>query len=345
MDPTMLKRQRTFDPTAAWFPESLTEDPSTWVDQSLVSVEQMSPGGVRLVMDYAERCRRLIEDGPGHCGLLQGKIMAAVFYEASTRTACSFHAAMLRLGGSVIPLPSSSSSVSKGESLADTIRCLECYCDVLVLRHPDKGSCDTAARAASIPVLNAGDGTGEHPTQALLDVYTMRAELGGDAPQDCTVTLAGDLKHGRTVHSLAVLLARAQFGNLSLRYIAPPSLEMPDGVKAQVAAAGVDQTEVSTLAEGIRGADVLYVTRIQKERFDNESDYHDVKGSYVLTPAIMKDAKEKMAVMHPLPRVDEIHTDVDDDPRAAYFRQMRNGMYVRMALLLLTCGKIPPLSP
>jgi aspartate carbamoyltransferase len=223
---------------------------------------------------------------------------------------------------------------------------MECYCDVLVLRHPVKGSADEAALAASIPVLNAGDGTGEHPTQALLDLYTIRAELGGEAPAGKTVTLVGDLKNGRTVHSLALLISRGDFKGVRLCYVTPPELRMPDYIKDHIkktTGGALEQKEEGDLATALKSADVVYVTRVQKERFEKEEDYDKVKGAYVLTAALLTaHAKAKMAVLHPLPRVDEIATDCDDDPRAAYFRQMKNGMYVRMALLALALGVPPP---
>ena len=231
------KRQRTaFVRTN----DALTGDAASWQGQALTSVEQITPAGLQLVFDYADAFKRLVEDGAGACELLKGKVMAAVFYESSTRTNCSFQAAMLRMGGTVIPVDASagggSAASKKGETLSDTIKCLECYCDVLVLRHPVKGSSDEAASAASIPVLNAGDGTGEHPSQALLDLYTIRAELGAGAPAGKTVTLVGDLKNGRTVHSLAALISRGAFEGAKLCYVSPPELKKPAYVQQQVAA-------------------------------------------------------------------------------------------------------------
>lgn len=335
-----LKRQRTHEAEVAFVPDELGGDPRDWKDKSIVSVEQISPAGLELVLRYAEQCARLASEGTSE--VLKGKVMAAVFYEASTRTSCSFQAAMHRLGGSVIPVASTTSSAKKGETLSDTIRCLECYCDILILRHPEKGSANIAALASSIPIINAGDGTGEHPTQALLDLYTMRSELGGNAPSRSTIALVGDLKNGRTVHSLAVLLARGGFDGMTLLCVSPPELAMPQSVVQQVERRGIT-LRVATLEEATRDADILYVTRVQKERFASEAEYEKVKGSYVIDAELMRDAKQRMAVMHPLPRVDEIKTDVDNDPRAAYFRQMKNGMYVRMALLCLCAGRSPAL--
>jgi aspartate carbamoyltransferase len=227
------------------------------------------------------------------------------------------------------------SSVVKGESLSDTIRTLECYADVIVLRHPETGSAAIAAKAARKPVINAGDGTGEHPTQALLDTFTIMEELG--RLDTLNVTMLGDLKYGRTVHSLARLLSN--FSNIKLNYVSPDILKMPKEVMDEVAEKKIPQTEYSSLEKVLPETDILYVTRVQKERFEDPADYDKVKDTYVIDVNIMKKAKKEMAVMHPLPRVHEISTDFDDDPRAAYFRQMEYGLYVRMALLAMVLGK------
>jgi aspartate carbamoyltransferase len=243
---------------------------------------------------------------------------------------------MERLGGSVIPINEVKySSVSKGESLPDTIRTLECYADVIVLRHPETGSAAIAAKAARKPIINAGDGVGEHPTQALLDTFTIMEELG--RLDNLNVTMLGDLKYGRTVHSLARLLSN--FTNIKLNYVSPEILRMPKEVMDEVAAKNIPQAEFDTLDKVLPETDVLYVTRVQKERFEDPADYEKVKGAYVIDPDVMKAAKTEMAVMHPLPRVGEISPDFDDDPRAAYFRQMEYGLYVRMALLAMVLGK------
>ena len=242
---------------------------------------------------------------------------------------------MERLGGSVIPINEVKySSVSKGESLVDTVRTLECYADVIVLRHPEVGSAAIAAKAARKPVINAGDGIGEHPTQALLDAFTIREELGH--LDGLTVTLLGDLKHGRTVHSLSRLLSLYK---IKLNYVAPEILRMPPALIEELNAKKVEQAEYTTLDACLPETDVLYVTRVQKERFTDEAVYESVKGAYVIDPKVLKVAKERMIVMHPLPRVGEISMEVDDDPRAAYFRQMEYGLYVRMALLAMVLGK------
>jgi aspartate carbamoyltransferase len=274
-------------------------------------------------------------DHIGTFDLLKGKILANLFYEPSTRTSSSFTAAMERLGGSVIPINEVKySSVSKGESLPDTVRTLECYADVIVIRHPEVGSAAIAAKAAHKPVINAGDGIGEHPTQALLDAFTIKEELGHI--DGLTVTLLGDLKHGRTVHSLARLLSLYK---VRLNYVAPDILRLPAELIDELKAKKIEQAEYTALDQALPKTDVLYVTRVQKERFTDEAVYESVKGAYVIDPKVMKAAKERMIVMHPLPRVGEISPDFDDDPRAAYFRQMEYGLYVRMALLAMVLGK------
>jgi aspartate carbamoyltransferase len=242
---------------------------------------------------------------------------------------------MERLGGSVIPINEVKySSVSKGESLPDTVRTLECYADVIVIRHPEVGSAAAAAKAAHKPVINAGDGIGEHPTQALLDAFTVKEEIGH--LDGLTVTLLGDLKHGRTVHSLARLLSLYK---VKMNYVAPDILRMPPELIDELKVKGIQQAEFTALNEPLPETDVLYVTRVQKERFTDEAVYESVKGAYVIDPKVMKAARERMIVMHPLPRVGEISPEFDDDPRAAYFRQMEYGLYVRMALLAMVLGK------
>jgi aspartate carbamoyltransferase len=226
------------------------------------------------------------------------------------------------------------SSVAKGESLPDTVRTLECYSDVIVLRHPETGAAATAAQHSRKPIINAGDGIGEHPTQALLDAFTILEELGN--LEGLTVTMLGDLKYGRTVHSLARLLA---LYNAKLNYVSPEILRMPLHLIEELRARGIAQHEGTELVSVLPETDVLYVTRVQKERFEDQTEYESVKSAYVITPATLKPAKSKMIVMHPLPRVGEIAMEVDDDPRAAYFRQMEYGLYIRMALLAMVLGK------
>ncbi|MFZ5879323.1 MAG: aspartate carbamoyltransferase [Chloroflexota bacterium] len=307
-----------------------------WYGKDIISVKQFKREDLEYVFGVAHEMRGMVER-LGTFDLLKGKILANLFYEPSTRTSSSFTAAMERLGGSVIPINEVKySSVSKGESLPDTIRTLECYADVIVLRHPETGSAAIAAKAARKPVINAGDGVGEHPTQALLDTFTIFEELGVGRIDGLTVTMLGDLKYGRTVHSLARLLS---LYDVKINYVSPEILRMPKEVMDEVAAKGIPQAEYATLAEVLPQTDVLYVTRVQKERFEDPADYEKVKGAYVIDPDVMKSAKQDMIVMHPLPRVGEISPDFDDDPRAAYFRQMEYGLYVRMALLALVLGK------
>jgi aspartate carbamoyltransferase catalytic subunit len=280
--------------------------------------------------EMAEMVRRV-----GTFDLLKGKILANLFYEPSTRTSASFTSAMERLGGSVIPINEVRySSVSKGESLPDTVRTLERYADVIVLRHPEVGSVALAAKYTEKPIINAGDGIGEHPTQALLDLFTILEEMG--KVDGLTITMLGDLKYGRTGHSLARLLT---LYDVKLNYVSPAILSMPEEVIAEVREKGIQQQAYNTLDLALPESDVLYVTRVQKERFEDLAQYEKVKNEFVITPEVMKAAKEEMILMHPLPRVGEISMDLDSDPRAAYFRQVGYGLYVRMALLAIVLGK------
>src|SRR5512145_3337929 len=307
-----------------------------WFGKDILSVKQFSRADLEYVFGVAHEMRGMVER-VGTFDLLKGKILANLFYEPSTRTSSSFTAAMERLGGSVIPINEVKySSVTKGESLSDTVRTLECYADVIVLRHPETGSAAIAAKAARKPVINAGDGVGEHPTQALLDTFTIFEELGAGQIDGMTVTMLGDLKYGRTVHSLARLLSMY---DVKLNYVSPDILRMPPEVMDEVAAQGIQQAEFDSLEQVLPETDVLYVTRVQKERFSDEAVYESVKGAYVIDSQVMKAAKKRAIVMHPLPRVGEISPDFDDDPRAAYFRQMEYGLYVRMALLAMVLGK------
>lgn len=309
---------------------------ASWYGKDILSVKQFTRADLEYIFGVAHEMRGMVER-VGTFDLLKGKILANLFYEPSTRTSSSFTAAMERLGGSVIPINEVKySSVAKGESLSDTVRTLECYADVIVLRHPETGSAAIAAQAARKPVINAGDGIGEHPTQALLDAFTIFEELGEGQIDGMTVTMLGDLKYGRTVHSLARLLS---LYNVKINYVSPDILRMPKEVMDEVAEKGIPQAEYATLEKVLPETDVLYVTRVQKERFEDPADYEKVKGAYVIDPEVMKAAKQEMIVMHPLPRVGEISTDFDSDPRAAYFRQMEYGLYVRMALLAMVLGK------
>lgn len=314
-----------------------------WKGTHVLAVAQFDDAMLLELFDVARRMKAMVA-AKGKSEVLRGKVLANVFYEPSTRTMCSFDAAMKRLGGDVLSVSESSSSAKKGETIEDTVRCLQCYCDVLVLRHPQVGTAAKAAAAAQKPVLNAGDGVGEHPTQALLDLFTIidtRAKAAAGTGlldlSGLTLTMLGDLKHGRTVHSLALLAARlAKPPRLAL--VAPSSLAMPAEVTASLSAAGVQLEQADSLLRVLPTTDVLYVTRVQKERFASEKEYEAVRGAYVVDAKLMTQAKREAVVLHPLPRVDEISTDFDADPRARYFEQMENGMFVRMALLALVLG-------
>ncbi len=306
-----------------------------WYGKDILSVKQFNRADLEYIFSVAHEMRVMVER-IGTFDLLKGKILANLFYEPSTRTFASFMAAMQRLGGAVIPISEVRySSVAKGESLPDTVRTLAAYADVIVIRHPEVGSAALAAQYAGKPVINAGDGVGEHPTQALLDVFTIREELG--RLDDLTVTMLGDLKYGRTVHSLARLLTR--FKNVKLNYVSPEVLRMPRDVIEEVEEKGLPQKEYTVLDKVLPETDVLYVTRVQRERFDNLEEYEKVKDAYVISGKTLEKAKDRMIIMHPLPRVNEIAMEVDRDPRAAYFRQMEYGLYVRMALLAMVLGK------
>jgi carbamoyl-phosphate synthase/aspartate carbamoyltransferase/dihydroorotase/carbamoyl-phosphate synthase/aspartate carbamoyltransferase len=301
----------------------------------ILSVSQFDTGKLNYIFGRADEMRAMVNEVGGD-DLLKGRVLACLFYEPSTRTSASFIAAMERLGGSVIPITQGVqfSSVSKGETLPDTIRTLEQYSDVIVLRHPEIGSAKVAADYASVPVINAGDGPGEHPTQALLDLYTIQDELG--TIDGLKIAMVGDLRYGRTVHSLTKLLLHY---DVSLRFVSPEMLRLPLTIMNQVLDAGMNVRETHDVADVIENADVLYVTRVQKERFSDLAQYEEVKNHYEITPELMAKAKDKMVVMHPLPRVGEIHYAVDSDPRASYFRQVQNGMYIRMALLSSVLAK------
>ncbi|MEE1008374.1 MAG: aspartate carbamoyltransferase [Agathobacter sp.] len=262
----------------------------------------------------------------------EGKKLATCFYEPSTRTRLSFEAAMLNLGGSVLGFHSGdSSSAAKGESVSDTIRVISCYADICAMRHPKEGAAIVASEKSLIPVINAGDGGHQHPTQTLTDLLTIRSLKG--RLNNITIGLCGDLKFGRTVHSL--INAMIRYDNVRFVLISPEELRIPDYVRDDVLTAnGIEFKEVERLEDAMNELDVLYMTRVQRERFFNEEDYVRLKDFYVLTKEKMELAKEDMLVLHPLPRVNEISVEVDDDPRAAYFKQAQYGVYVRMALIL-----------
>ena len=260
------------------------------------------------------------------------KLLAALFFEPSTRTRLSFEAAMHRLGGSVIGFSEAgSSSTAKGESLSDTVQTVGCYADIIVMRHPKEGAPVVAARRAGVPIINAGDGAHNHPTQTLTDLLTIWRSK--HTFEGLTIGLCGDLKFGRTVHSLVAAMAR--YTGIKFVFIAPEELKFPRYIiEEELETRGIEYKEVTSMEEAMPELDVLYMTRVQKERFFNEADYIRLKDTYILTPDKLEPAKKDMIVMHPLPRVNEIAVSVDDDPRAAYFPQAKNGMFIRMALIL-----------
>ena len=272
--------------------------------------------------DYADACRR--------------KKLATLFFEPSTRTRLSFEAAMYELGGNVLSVTGAgTSSAAKGESVADTAKTVSCYADIIAMRHPKEGAALVAAKAASVPVINAGDGGHCHPTQTLADLLTIRREKGRLG--NLTVGLCGDLKFGRTVHSL--INAMSRYEGLNFVLISPEELKVPSYVKNDaLKKRGIPYTQTTDLESVIGGLDILYMTRVQRERFFNEEDYLRLRDSYILTPEKLKKARKDLCVMHPLPRVNEISVAVDEDPRACYFKQVLNGKYMRMALILMLLG-------
>lgn len=286
--------------------------------------------------DLLDLARDISKDPKKYSHVCDGKKLATLFYEPSTRTRLSFESAMLNLGGSVLGFSSAnSSSASKGESVSDTIRVISCYADICAMRHPKEGAPMVAASKSSIPVINAGDGGHQHPTQTLTDLMTIR-ELRGSL-DNFTIGLCGDLKFGRTVHSLINSLVK--YSNVRFVLISPKELRIPDYIRDDVLSANnAEFTEVESLEEAIPQLDILYMTRVQRERFFSEDEYLRMKDFYVLDTAKMALAKDNMYVLHPLPRVNEISVEVDDDPRAAYFKQVQYGVYVRMALIMTLLG-------
>ena len=288
----------------------------------ITNTKDMSKDGILRLLDRADE----IEPS----GALEGHVLALLFFEPSTRTRMSFDSAMKRLGGRTVDMGSvESSSVQKGETLADTVRVVEGYADAIVLRHPREGSARLASEFVDAPVINAGDGAGHHPTQTLLDLYTVRDNVD-ESLGDLRVGIMGDLKYGRTVHSLAFALAK--FGT-RITFVSPPSLRVPENVRTELSNQGVEFEEIETVEGVVDSLDVLYVTRIQKERFPDEKEYEKVAGEYRVTPETLDEAHEDLVLMHPLPRVDEIAPEVDETKRARYFEQAHNGVPVRMAVL------------
>jgi len=302
----------------------------TLSSKDVLRADQFTAEEIDLIMNTAAAYETSLEKGIP-LDELNGKILSTLFYEPSTRTRLSFESAMLRLGGCVVSVAEAkSTSAAKGESLHDTIKTVEGYADVIVLRHPQIGAAAEAAAATHRPVLNAGDGAGQHPTQSLLDLYTIRKEQG--KVDGLSIALVGDLKNGRTVHSLADLLANY---DVSFRFVAPEALTMPRDIVRRLQDRGITVRETDDLGATIPSVDVVYMTRIQRERFDDPNEYDRLKNAYVLTREMLGAGKPSCTVMHPLPRVNEISTDVDGLPGAAYFRQAANGVPVRMALLSL----------
>ncbi len=298
--------------------------------KDVLRADQFSVEEIDRILEAARRYEAALEAGEV-LDELRGKVLATLFFEPSTRTRLSFETAMHRLGGRVVSVAEAkSSSAAKEESLHDTIKTVEGYADVIVLRHPQVGAAEEAARATDVPVLNAGDGAGQHPTQALLDLYTIVKEQGKVA--GLTIALVGDLKNGRTVHSLADLLVNY---DVEFVFVAPEALRMPREIVERLRSKGIAVRETESLGDAISTCDVLYMTRIQRERFVDPTEYDRLKDAYVLTRELLAAGADSITIMHPLPRVNEIATDVDGLPGAAYFRQAANGVPVRMALLAM----------
>ena len=293
----------------------------------LIDIMQLTP---QEIMELIDTACAIMEHPEQYAHKCDGKILATLFFEPSTRTRLSFESAMLSLGGKVLGVASAeSSSASKGETVADTVRVVSCYSDIIAMRHPKEGAPLVASMHAQVPVINAGDGGHNHPTQTLTDLLTIRTargELG-----HVTIGMCGDLKFGRTVHSLIGAMSR--YPGVEFVLISPTELRVPAYITQKLADDGIPFREVETMEEVMPELDVLYMTRVQKERFFNEADYIRLKDTYILDPDKLKTAKPDMAILHPLPRVNEISTKVDADPRAMYFEQVRNGRFVRMALI------------
>jgi len=293
--------------------------------QNLISITDFSKEEYMRIMELAAD----FEANPDQ-RLLDGKVVATLFFEPSTRTRLSFETAINRLGGEIIGFTdSSSSSVTKGESLHDTIKMVSNYADLIVMRHPLEGSARYASEVSDVPVINAGDGANQHPTQTLLDMYSIVKTQ--ETLDDINLFMVGDLKYGRTVHSL--LMAMSHFDNPIFNFIAPPELAMPNEYKMYLQSKGLRYFEHTEFTDIISEADIIYMTRVQKERFPDPVDYEKVKNVYILRNKMLKHTKDNLRILHPLPRVNEIHTDVDSNPKAYYFEQARNGVYTRMAII------------
>lgn len=301
--------------------------------RSLFDINELSPAEIDALIDTAND---MMANPAKYAHVADGKKLATLFFEPSTRTRLSFEAAMMELGGGVLGFSEAqSSSASKGESVADTARVVSCYADIIAMRHPKEGAPLVAAMNATVPVINAGDGGHNHPTQTLADLLTISREKG--RLDNLTVGFCGDLKFGRTVHSL--INAMVRYPNVKFVLVAPTELQLPDYVKKDVLMANnVDFVETTDLMEVIGDMDILYMTRVQHERFFNEEEYLRLRDSYILTPEKLKDAKPDLCIMHPLPRVNEISTAIDKDPRACYFKQVLNGKFMRAALIMMLLG-------
>ncbi len=301
--------------------------------KSLIDITDLTPEEIDELIATAED---IIENPDKYREKCKYKKLATLFFEPSTRTRLSFEAAMLELGGSVIGFSeSNSSSASKGESVSDTVKVVSCYADIIAMRHPKEGAPMIASMRSDVPVINAGDGGHNHPTQTLADLLTIKREKGHF--DNLTIGFCGDLKFGRTVHSL--INAMVRYKNVKFVFISPQELKIPDYIKTEVLDANsIQYCETSSLEHYMSELDILYMTRVQRERFFNEADYVRLKDSYVLTNEKLQSAKEDMCVLHPLPRVNEISVDVDDNPRACYFKQVKNGKYIREALILKMLG-------
>ena len=297
--------------------------------KNLIDIMQMSTDELQELID---RALDIIANPAKYADACRGKKLATLFFEPSTRTRLSFEAAMYELGGNVIGFSeANSSSAAKGESVADTVRTVGCYADIIAMRHPKEGAPLVATRTAGVPVVNAGDGGHNHPTQTLADLLTIYREKG--TFENLTVGLCGDLKFGRTVHSL--ISAMSRYKGVKFVLISPEELKVPRYIITDVLEAnGIPYEEVTSLEDAMPQLDILYMTRVQRERFFNEADYLRLKDTYILTPEKLRTAKESLSILHPLPRVNEISVAVDDDPRACYFKQVLNGKYMRMALIL-----------
>ena len=296
--------------------------------RSLIDITDLTVDEINELINVGEDIKQNKEKYFGRC---KGKQLATLFFEPSTRTRLSFESAMLSLGGSVLGFSSaSSSSTSKGETVADTIKTVGSYVDIIAMRHPQEGAATIAEKASKVPIINAGDGSNRHPTQTLTDLMTIKSEKG--KLSNFCIGMCGDLKYGRTVHSLVAALSR--YENIQYVFISPKELKMPEEVLNILREKNIQYKEVENLEENIEKLDILYMTRVQQERFEEKQEYERLKDVYILNKEKLKNAKQDLTILHPLPRVNEISENIDDDPRACYFKQVENGKYVRMALIL-----------